>query len=281
MQKVIVSEKFNNKRVSDVLFYSFNGLSRNTLYKAFRKKDIRINDVKICSDAVVQAGDVITVYIADDLLMGNTTFAKIYEDENILIVDKPVGIEVTGDISLTSILEKKYSFIAPCHRLDRNTVGLVLFAKNKESLEILLYKFKNREIEKHYLAKVFGIPSKKSDTLSAYLFKDNKKSMVYISDTFKKGYIKIETAYTVIETNVKENYSILDVELHTGRTHQIRAHLSHIGFPIIGDGKYGINEINKKFRCNTQQLCSFSLTFRFKSDASILNYLDKKVYKRN
>ena len=105
--------------------------------------------------------------------------------------------------------------------------------------------------------------------------------MVYISDTFKKGYVKIETTYTVIETNVKENYSILDVELHTGRTHQIRAHLAHIGFPIIGDGKYGINEINKKFRCNTQQLCSFSLTFRFKSDAGILNYLDKKVYKRN
>lgn len=281
MQKVIVSDKFNNKKVSDVLFYSFNGLSRNTLYKAFRKKDIRVNDVKISSDTVVQAGDVITVYIIDDLLMGNTTFAKIYEDENILIVDKPVGIEVTGENSLTSILEKEYPFISPCHRLDRNTVGLVLFAKNKESLEILLYKFKNREIEKHYLAKVFGIPSKKADTLSAFLFKDNKKSMVYISDTFKKGYVKIETAYTVIETNVKENYSILDVELHTGRTHQIRAHLAYIGFPIIGDGKYGINEINKKFRCNTQQLCSFSLTFRFKSDAGILNYLDKKVYKRN
>lgn len=281
MQKVIVSDKFNNKKVSDVLFYSFNGLSRNTLYKAFRKKDIRVNDVKISSDTVVQAGDVITVYIIDDLLMGNTTFSKIYEDDNILIVDKPVGIEVTGENSLTSILEKEYPFVSPCHRLDRNTVGLVLFAKNKESLEILLYKFKNREIDKHYLAKVFGIPSKKSDTLSAYLFKDNKKSMVYISDTFKKGYIKIETAYTVIETNVKENYSILDVELHTGRTHQIRAHLAHIGFPIIGDGKYGINEINKKFRCNTQQLCSFSLTFRFKSDAGILNYLDKKVYKRN
>ena len=125
---------------------------------------------------------------------------------------------------------------------------------------------------------MYGIPTKNTETLYAYLFKDNKKSMVYISDAPKKGYVKIETSYTVLEKNAKENYSLLDIELHTGKTHQIRAHLAHIGYPIIGDGKYGINEINKKFGCKTQQLCSYKLAFRFKTDAGKLNYLSEKEF---
>lgn len=278
MQKIIVPEKFNNKKVSDLLFYHFNGLTRNTLYKALRKKDIRVNDIKINADTPVKTGDIITVYITNNLLFNKIKLPKIYEDENILIINKPAGMEVTGDNSVTSILEKEYPFIAPCHRLDRNTTGLTLFAKNEAVLQILLSKFKNKEIEKHYLAKVYGIPSKKEETLSAYLFKDNKKSIVYISDTPKKGYVKIETSYTLLEKNAKENYSLLDIELHTGKTHQIRAHLAHIGYPIIGDGKYGINEINKRFGCKTQQLCSYKLAFRFKTDASKLNYLSEKEF---
>ena len=278
MQKIIVPEKFNNKKVSDLLFYHFNGLTRNTLYKALRKKDIRVNDIKISADTPVKAGDIITVYITNDLLFKKIKIPKIYEDENILIINKPAGIEVTGENSVTSILEKEYPFIAPCHRLDRNTTGLTLFAKNEAVLQILLSKFKNKEIEKHYLAKVYGIPTKNTETLYAYLFKDNKKSMVYISDAPKKGYVKIETSYTVLEKNAKENYSLLDIELHTGKTHQIRAHLAHIGYPIIGDGKYGINEINKKFGCKTQQLCSYKLAFRFKTDAGKLNYLSEKEF---
>lgn len=278
MQKIIVPEKFNNKKVSDLLFYHFNGLTRNTLYKALRKKDIRVNDIKISADTPVKAGDIITVYITNNLLFNKIKLPKIYEDENILIINKPAGIEVTGENSVTSILEKEYPFIAPCHRLDRNTTGLTLFAKNEAVLQILLSKFKNKEIEKHYLAKVYGIPTKNTETLYAYLFKDNKKSMVYISDAPKKGYVKIETSYTVLEKNAKENYSLLDIELHTGKTHQIRAHLAHIGHPIIGDGKYGINEINKKFGCKTQQLCSYKLAFRFKTDAGKLNYLSEKEF---
>lgn len=278
MQKIIVPEKFNNKKVSDLLFYHFNGLTRNTLYKALRKKDIRVNDIKISADTPVKAGDIITVYITNDLLFKKIKIPKIYEDENILIINKPAGMEVTGENSVTSILEKEYPFIAPCHRLDRNTTGLTLFAKNEAVLQILLSKFKNKEIEKHYLAKVYGIPTKNTETLYAYLFKDNKKSMVYISDAPKKGYVKIETSYTVLEKNAKENYSLLDIELHTGKTHQIRAHLAHIGYPIIGDGKYAINEINKKFGCKTQQLCSYKLAFRFKTDAGKLNYLSEKEF---
>lgn len=283
MQKIIVDKKFDNKKVSDALYFHFNALTKNTLYKAFRKKDIRINDIKINEDKLVHAGDVISVYIVDDLLYKNIKIEKVYEDENILIINKPVNIEVVGKDSLTAMLEKEYSFISPCHRLDRNTTGLVLFAKNQESLNILLEKFKYQEIEKHYLAKVYNSTKKTiklkkgvAQSLTAYLFKDNKKSMVYISDIPKKGYVKIETSITLLEKNEKENYSVLDVELHTGKTHQIRAHLAHIGLPIIGDGKYGINEINKKFGCKTQQLCSYKLKFNFKTDAGILNYLNGK-----
>ena len=273
MQTLIVDKKFNHKKVSDLLYFHFNGLTKNTLYKAFRKKDIRINDVKISEDTFVHTGDVITVYIVDSQLWKDIKIEKIYEDENILVINKPVNIEVVGDNSLTSILKNDYSFISPCHRLDRNTTGLVLFAKNQKVLDILLDKFKKQEIEKHYLAKVYGIPKVSSQKLTAYLFKDNKKSMVYISDTPKKGYVKIETSFTLLEKNEKEKYSILDVELHTGKTHQIRAHLAHIGLPIIGDGKHGINEVNKKFGCKTQCLCSYKLKFNFKTDAGILNYL--------
>ncbi len=213
--------------------------------------------------------------------MNNIALDIIFEDDNILVINKPVGIEVTNitnnGISLTSLCKEYINgFVKPCHRLDRNTEGLVLFAKNEQALNILLDKFKNKEIEKHYIATVYGIPKKKQERLEAYLFKDTKKSLVYISDEFKKGYQKIITSYRIISENKENNTCILDINLETGRTHQIRAHLAHIGFPIIGDGKYGINEVNKKFHQKYQMLTSYKLKFNFSTDSSFLEYLDKK-----
>lgn len=278
MKELIVDDKYNGKKLNNLLLDTFDGLSLNVLYKALRKKDIRVNDVRMNENVIVHTGDHIKVYIADELLEKNSHFEidMIYEDEHICVVNKPIGIEVTGANSLTTLLEKSYTFIKPCHRLDRNTTGLVLFAKDGETLDIILDKFKNHEIEKHYTAKVIGIPTKKQATLTAYLFKDAKKSLVYISDTPKKGYEKIMTSYQVVKENKKENTSILDVILHTGKTHQIRAHLAHIGYPILGDGKYGNNEINKKFGFKVQQLTSCSLTFHFKGENGILSYLNGK-----
>ena len=277
MQKIIVEPKYNNKKLSIFLYSHFSGLASSTFHKALRKKDIRVNDKRINEDILVHEFDTITIYITDDLLFKR--IQVIYEDENILVVNKPSEMEVISNdpSSLTNLLKKDYNFIEPCHRIDRNTTGLVLFAKSQEALDILLQKFETKEIQKHYRCKVLGKMSKSQDNLEAYLFKDNKKALVYISSEPKKGYIKIQTKYTVVSENKDENTSILDVELITGKTHQIRAHLAHIGHPIIGDGKYGINEINKKFKVKYQMLENYSITFNFSKDAKILNYLNKKT----
>lgn len=279
MQVLNVDEKDNNKKICSYLLNKFPDLKQGTLYKALRKKDIRINNVKISDNVEIHKGDEIKIFIKDELLFSsNFVLDIIYEDNNILVINKPTEIEVVGENSLTSKCEDYINgFVKPCHRLDRNTVGLVLFAKNEEALNILLDKFKNKEIEKHYIATVYGIPKKKNARLEAYLFKDAEKSLVYISDEPKKGYQKIITSYKVISENFENNTSILDINLGTGRTHQIRAHLAHIGYPIIGDGKYGKNEINKKFKQKTQLLCSYSLKFNFSTPSGSLEYLNGKT----
>ena len=281
MKKLVVNKKYDNKKLDKFLKDNISTLSNNLFYKTLRKKDIKINGKRVSENVTVFENDEILVYIPDNLLENKLNLDIIYEDNNILLINKPSNIEVTGQDSLTEVVHKLYSSCEfkpmPCHRLDRNTSGLILFAKNTQALEILLDKFKHHEIEKHYLALVYGIPQKKNERLISYLFKDSSKSLVYISDVPKKGYQKIITSYSLIES-FDNDTSLLDVEIETGRTHQIRAHLAHIGLPIIGDGKYGINEINKKFKAKTQKLISYKLIFKFESDSKILEYLSKKSF---
>ena len=282
MQKLIVPKKYDKKNLNNFILESFPNLNLNFLYKALRKKDIKINGKRVKENTIIYENDEIEIFISDEILFGKYELKVVYEYNNTLTINKEQGISVTDEagingITLTKLVKEKFGKnIEPCHRLDRNTKGIVLFAKNKEALEILFNKFKNHEIEKHYIAKVYGIPKEKHKVLKDYLFKDSKKNKVYISNTKKTGYQEIITEYIVIEENKKENTSLLDINLHTGRTHQIRAHLAYIGYPIIGDGKYGNNEINKKFKQTKQNLTAYKLIFKFTKPSGILEYLNEK-----
>ena len=280
MEKIVVDEKYNGKKLNKIVLDKISEINYNTFCKVLRKKDIKVNGKRTNKDILVYSKDIIEIYLPNTEKKLNIEI--IYEDENILVVNKKANIEVVGEKSLTTQIQEYYKEKnikpMPCHRIDRNTTGLVLFAKNNEALEILLNKFKNYEIEKHYLALVYGIPKEKHKVLEDYLFKDNKKSQVYISNSYKKGYQKIITIYKVLEER-KDNTSLLDVEIKTGKTHQIRAHLAYIGYPIIGDGKYGKNEINKKFHKKYQCLKSNELKFNFTTPSGILDYLNGKSIK--
>ena len=279
MKEIIVSKKYHEKKLNKVILEELSNINYPTFCKLLRKKDIKVNGKRINKDILVYENDKIDIYLPKELEDVKIELDIVYEDENILVINKPTNIEVTGTNSLTELINKQYTNCEfkpqPCHRIDRNTTGLVMFAKNEKTLRILLEKFKKHEIEKHYLALIYGIPNKKEERLEAYLFKDQKKSQVYISDTFKKGYQKIITKYTILEKR-EDNTALLDVEIETGRTHQIRAHLSHIGYPIVGDGKYGKNEINKQFSKKHQMLCSYKLKFNFRTESGILSYLKGK-----
>lgn len=282
MRKIIVEK--NDKKIVNYIKKQFNNVPESAVYKALRQKDIRVNGVKISENVPVEAGDEITIYITDEILFGTkniiTSKSIIYNDENIVVVSKPKNILVQGneqDIGLDKLINDYFGVtsIVPCHRLDRNTSGLILFAKNSESETIILDLIKNHKIEKYYKCLVYGQPKQKSATLKAYLFKDAKSNRVIISNEKKKGYVEIITKYTLLNT-FKDGSSELEVQLITGRTHQIRAHLAFIGLPIIGDGKYGINQINKKFKKDWQELESYKLIF---TDAyGKLEYLKGKTF---
>jgi len=281
------------------------------LYKFIRTKKIKVNNKRCEIGCKLNEGDVVDLYIKDEFLTVSDDkhnfkniipkLKIIYEDENILLCDKKPGIIVHPDENeeintlinhITAYLYKKGEYnpdsensFAPalCNRIDRNTGGIVICAKNAETLRIINEKIKNNETEKSYLCLVHGILDKKEAVMTAYHKKDSDTNTVIINKNKFEGSKVIKTKYKVLKEKAEENISLVEVVLITGRTHQIRAHFAYIGHPVVGDGKYGRAEFNKSDRKNKffyQALYSYKIKFNFSDDinSGILNYLNGKVF---
>ncbi len=303
MREFLINSNDAGQRVDKFLGKAVKKLPSTLMYKYLRTKRIKLNNKKCEISTRLNEDDLLQLYINDeffeetekaDFLSVPTTLSIIYEDENILLVDKKCGLVVHEDDENTVdtlinrikhylfdkgeyIPENELSFApALCNRLDRNTGGIVICAKNAESLRILNQKIKDRELQKLYLCVTVGIPPKNEDTITAYLEKDEAKNQVFVSDKKTPKNKTIVTKYRILAE--KDNLALLEVDLITGRTHQIRAHLAYIGCPLLGDGKYGINKTNRAYNVKTQALYSYKLTFKFTSDGGILQYLDEKSF---
>ncbi len=306
MKEFVINSNDANQRLDKFIQKSVPRLPQSMMYKAIRNKRIKINGKRTEISTRLQTGDIVQMYINDEFFdtAVETEFMSapavldiVYEDENIILIDKKNGLVVhednenTVDTLINRLKhylyekgeykpEEENSF-APslCNRLDRNTGGIVIAAKNAESLRILNQKIKDRELEKYYLCITVGVPPKKKDTITAYLEKNSDDNTVKVTDRKTAKNKTIITTYKVLKT--KQNLALLEIKLDTGRTHQIRAHMAHIGCPLLGDGKYGINKVNKEYKIKTQALYSYKLKFTFETDSGCLEYLNGKEFRVN
>lgn len=277
MKKVEIVCKTDDK-ILNYLSSNVEGLSYSSAVKMLRNKDIRVNDEKIKDNIKVYAGDTITAFIDENKISDIKYYTVIYRDENVVIVDKEKNIEVCdGEKNVKKLLSQAERIkIYPVHRIDRNTDGLVIFALNKNAEEELLKAFKDKMgIRKYYLAEVAGKPKEQSIE-RAFLMKMPKESRVEIYTTAKGRAKPIETQYKVVKR--QQGSSIIEVTLMTGRTHQIRAHMAYLGYPILGDDKYGSNDLNRKFKVKKMRLTASRLAFNF-DESSMLRYLNDMTFK--
>lgn len=304
MKRIVVQKNDAGQRLDKFLFKLMPAIPGSLLYKYIRKKRVKLNGKKIEEKYILKLGDILELYINDEFFDDGKNneyeFKKltpklsvVYEDENIILVDKPVGMLVHEDSneSINTLInnikaylwrnneydpESENSFVpALCNRIDRNTGGIVIAAKNAETLRIINEKIKNREIKKTYLCLVCGHLHKKEDTICNYIVKNESQNRVYVENDASSGGKKAITHYKVLKEG--KISSLVEVDLLTGRTHQIRAHMAYIGHPLVGDGKYGTNDWNKQFEMKHQALYSYKLKFEF-VDKNTLSYLNDKIF---
>lgn len=304
MRQITITENDGGQRLDKFLSKRFKTMPKSLMYKYIRTKYIKLNGKKCDKSDFVQAGDVLTLYIKDEFFEENSEkeyeFTKapdkidiVYEDENIILIDKKPGLIVHQDKSyhfdclvmrVLHYLYKKGEYNpdedkaftpALVNRIDRNTGGIVIAAKNAESLRVLNKKIKTREVEKYYLAMLCGKPKLKSGIMKDYLVKNNAANKVRIYKKPVENSKEITTEYNIIKSDGKK--SLAEIKLHTGRTHQIRAHMAFIGCPLVGDSKYGKDKKNF-IREKYQELYAYKIKFNFKTDAGRLNYLNGKEF---
>ena len=299
MKEFIIEKNDAGQRLDRFLAKAVPLLPASLAQKYIRIKRIKRNGARAERDTRLEAGDVLQLYINDEffdkprednafLTVASPKLNIVYEDANILLVDKRPGLAVHphdgaeyGRTLIDHIQAYLYqkrewnprgenSFTpALCNRIDRNTGGIVIAAKTAEALRIMNQKIKDRELDKRYLAVVEGTPKPAVGQLKGYIFKDAKKNRVFVSDTPKTGAKTAQTNYRVLAS--EKGLSLVECELITGRTHQIRAQFSHAGHPLLGDGKYG--KLDKRFDRTYQALYSYKLTFAFTTDAGELENL--------
>lgn len=304
MKELTIGPNDAGQRLDRFLAKAVPLLPASLAQKYIRIKRIKVGGKRVERDTRLQAGDVLQLYINDEffdkprednafLTVASPKLNIVYEDEHILLVDKRPGLAVHphdgaeyGRTLIDHIQAYLYqkrewrpreenSFTpALCNRIDRNTGGIVIAAKTAEALRVMNQKIRDREIDKRYLAIVEGTPRHKEGVLKGYLFKDAKQNRVYVTDTPQPGSKTCQTNFRVLAS--RNGLSLVECELITGRTHQIRAQFAHAGHPLLGDGKYG--KLDKRFDRNYQALYSYKLTFTFTTDAGELNGLNGKSF---
>lgn len=271
--KKLEFEAKKSGRLTKIISEQATGYGYGAVAQAVRKKDALVNGARVKTDVTVESGDQIVVYLPDKPAFKPTV---VYEDDDLVIYDKPASIETCdGDYNMVNELRSIGINVIPVHRLDRNTEGLIVFAKTEQAAAELRRGFSRGGAVKHYHAEVYGAPKAPSGEFVDYIVKNAEKSEVKVFDTPVPRGEKAITRYEQLRSN--GGVTLLSVTISEGKTHQIRASLAHHGMPIIGDGKYGKNEINKRFKSKSQRLRCYGIDFNFGDDTRLSALKNKRV----
>lgn len=303
MKSFIIKKNDENQRLDSFMHKAVPRLPQGLMHKYIRLKRIKINKAKTAINYRIKQGDLLELYINDeffvfdevrDFLNASDKIDIVFEDSNIILCDKPSGlcVHADNDNSPDTLINRALRYLynkgeynpdeevsftpALCNRIDRNTAGIVIIAKTAEALRVMNEKIKNREIQKYYLCVVHGTPKPLNGVLTHYIERRENDSHVITYDAPHKNAKTAVLIYKTLKSS-KEN-SLLEIELKTGRTHQIRAQMAHIGHPLIGDGKYGNGAYNRAFGVSRQLLYSYKLRFSFNDTDNELGYLDKREF---
>lgn len=317
MREFVIKANDAGQRLDKFVLKAVKGIPVSLMYKSIRTKKIKVNRKRAEEKQMLNLGDTVQMFLAEELFSDTVTDNElfsitpkldiIYEDENIILCEKAPGVLVhsgdgdgrtsgEGDAAdrntliyhIQAYLAQKGEYnpseessFAPalCNRIDRNTGGIVIAAKNAEALRDINARIRENGVSKFYLCAVHGLPHKRSDTLKDYLIKFSNTNTVRVYKNPAKGAKEIITKYSVIGYNKSKDLSLAEIELITGRTHQIRAHMASIGNPLLGDGKYGLIERDKKLGYKHQALYAFKLVFGRGEDS--LSYLNGKEFTVN